>query len=182
MAEPAAGNMVIQYLLPLRLEPELMQEHMILQRFQNWLEAQGFPGTEPESLADGDGAAVKYQDRERPEEAWGEPGGRYLPSPPQLDLQQACIIREGRHIPLTPLENSIMTLLYQARGRIVTHRVFEEWAYQTTTGYTCFEPKYHIRQLRSKLGDDLRKPFLITNRRGIGYSLNPQVKAVNDKY
>lgn len=173
MSRPAAGQLVREYLagevsawLPVR-------GHRILERFHNWLECSHVSGqTQVAAVED-----IDYSKEKSDQASWYVQEPAYANEFPLLDLEQALILREGRLIPLTPVENAILTLLYSARGKVVTHRHFEEWVL-SGSGCGCYEPKHHIRHLREKLGDDPRKPQLISNRRGIGYSLNPLVRAI----
>lgn len=175
MSQPTAGRLVREYLREEPLQFSIGQ-HVILARFYRWLEGHDIYRAVP----DGTEKGMQY-DRTGPDQTrWRVEDPPLTSDLPLLDLDQALILREGRQIPLTPLENAIMDLLYSARGRVVTHRRFEEWAQDAGTGSGGYEPKHHIRHLREKLGDDPRKPHLISNRRGIGYSLSPLVKAINN--
>ncbi|NLW92039.1 MAG: winged helix-turn-helix transcriptional regulator [Syntrophomonadaceae bacterium] len=175
MSHPVTGRLVREYLgkevsawLP-------VAGHEILVRFCDWLE--GSPVSRPTLVTATED--IDYSQEKSDQAAWCVQEPAHANSFPLLDLEQALILREGCRIPLTPVENAIMSLLYSARGRVVTHRHFEEWALDGGNGCACYEPKHHIRHLRDKLGDDPRKPELISNRRGIGYSLSPLVRAIN---
>jgi len=175
MTEQSLGLLVRQYFWLQCPDWELPEEHQILRRFYCWLVGIDRPVSSLMPL----GGTRILEVTNINDAVWKEEGIHYAPGLPWLDLEQAMILREGREIPLTPLENSILNLLYQARGRVVTHRRFEEWAQSTGDKEGCYEPKHHIRHLREKLGDNLKAPVLISNRRGIGYCLNPLIKAIN---
>lgn len=174
MSQPKVGRLVREYLREGSLQLSIGQ-HSILDRFYHWLEGYDIY----RAVHDGTGKGMVYKCTESDQSRWQVEDPPQTIELPILDLEQALIFREGRQIPLTPLENAIMDLLYSARGRVVTHRRFEEWAQDVGAGSGGYEPKHHIRHLREKLGDDPRKPHLISNRRGIGYSLNPLVRAKN---
>ncbi|MGE5390114.1 MAG: winged helix-turn-helix domain-containing protein [Deltaproteobacteria bacterium] len=175
MSRPTAGRLVREHFRQEALDWVPAGRYSILERFYAWLEGSGG------SRADGKSAAEdkNYCLEKRDQSEWRVEEPRSSSGFPLLDLEQALVFREGRQIPLTPLENGIMNLLYSAHGRVVTHRRFEEWAQDAGGGAGCYEPKYHIRHLREKLGDDPRKPRLISNRRGIGYCLSTMVRAIN---
>ena len=172
MDVPSLGLAVRQYFLDGHLPGGMIREHQVLSRFHNWLE-----GCEIDAVTTFRKDNI-YHLKAESNKGWHEERLIYGKAMPMLDLEQALIIREDRQIPLTPVENSIITLLYHARGRVVTHRRFEEWAQMECNALGCYEPKHHIRHLREKLGDNLRNPVLISSRRGIGYSLNPLVGCV----
>jgi two-component system KDP operon response regulator KdpE len=86
----------------------------------------------------------------------------------EINLATRVVRREGRDIPLTPIEFKLLRVLVQHRGRLLTHSalVQEVWgaAYeadrQTLRG--------HIANLRRKLGPP-EGPPLIGTRHGVGY-------------
>lgn len=172
MADPWLGAMVRQYFRDEQPDRFAAQESPVLKRFCAWLAQTSY------GMATMSGEDDRCHSKQEGSDDCYEESGSYSQVMPLLDLEQALIIREGRQIPLTPAENSIMKLLCQARGRVVTHRRFEEWAEVDCGGSGPYEPKYHIRHLREKLGDNLRNPKILSSRRGIGYCLSPLVRSI----
>jgi|GEM_PF-3565856 len=175
MTLPGSGSLLSGYQGQEPPDILLPGKHNIGERFRGWLEGYHIPAEAPAPLT----AERLYREKRLTEARCCEDKLLYTSTLPLLDLEQAMIIRAGCQIPLTPVERNIMTLLFSARGRVVTYRRFEEWAQAEGDGAACYEPKHHIRHLREKLGDDRRRPVLIANRRGIGYSLSPLVQAIN---
>jgi len=99
--------------------------------------------------------------------------GRELP---QVDLKQAVVYTSQGQAWLTPAETRLLACLARQPGVIVSHRTLSEIISQDYTGAVWVEPKYHIRNLRIKLGDDLQNPRIIRTRRGMGYYLDEKMK------
>ena len=72
---------------------------------------------------------------------------------------------------LTPTETRLLECLARQPGVIVSHSVLSDIISQYHTGAVWTDPKYHIRNLRIKLGDNLQHPGIIKSRRGMGYYL-----------
>ena len=86
-----------------------------------------------------------------------------------LDRAKHELRKGGEPIELTPLEFQLLEMLMQSVGKVVRRaglcmRLMEN-------GYSGSEAtlKIHIRNLRSKLGDDLNQPKYIETVFGIGY-------------
>jgi two-component system alkaline phosphatase synthesis response regulator PhoP len=76
-----------------------------------------------------------------------------------------------RTVRITPIEATILDLLTEVPGRAVTRaRIMTRLFGATYTGgeRSC---DAHVRNLRSKLGDDAGAPRLIATIRGAGYAL-----------
>ncbi|HOB12124.1 MAG TPA: winged helix-turn-helix domain-containing protein [Syntrophomonadaceae bacterium] len=95
---------------------------------------------------------------------------------PQVDLKRAVVYTSQGSTWLTPAETRLLACLAQQPGVIVSHRTLSEIISQDYTGAVWAEPKYHIRNLRIKLGDNLQQPSIIRTRRGMGYYLDEKMK------
>lgn len=76
-----------------------------------------------------------------------------------------------KEIALTPIEFSILWLLCENRGRVISaERLFEEvWGEKYLNGNNTV--MVHIRHLREKLGEETGKPRLIKTVWGVGYKI-----------
>lgn len=95
---------------------------------------------------------------------------------PRIDLKQAVVYTSQGKTWLTPAEARLLACLARQPGVIVPHRTLSDIISQDYTGAVWAEPKYHIRNLRIKLGDSLQQPSIIKTRRGIGYYLDEKMK------
>jgi len=86
-----------------------------------------------------------------------------------VDFRNREVFLAGRNVRLSPKEYSILSMLLQNSGRVVTHEqiLSHVWGpeYVGATGYV----KLYIRYLREKLEKDPSHPKLIVTERGVGY-------------
>jgi two-component system KDP operon response regulator KdpE len=77
----------------------------------------------------------------------------------------------GREVPLTPTEFSLLHVMARQAGRVVTHRhlLREVWgaSYTQDTQYL----RVYMRQLRQKLEQNPNSPQLLVTTPGVGYRL-----------
>lgn len=95
--------------------------------------------------------------------------GRMVLGPLVLDRNTCVLTKDGREIPLTPMEYKILALLMQSPNRIFT----KQQIYEQISG-AFFESDentimVHISRIREKIEDDARKPRYIKTVRGLGY-------------
>ena len=89
-----------------------------------------------------------------------------------IDLANHVVRKQEEIIKLTSTEFSLLSLLAQNRGRVLTHQFIlkEVW------GFGYVEQSQYLRvfiaQLRKKLEDDPAKPAMIVTESGIGYRFN----------
>lgn len=89
-----------------------------------------------------------------------------------IDLANHVVRKQEEIIKLTSTEFSLLSLLAQNRGRVLTHQFIlkEIW------GFGYIEQSQYLRvfiaQLRKKLEDDPAKPAMIVTESGIGYRFN----------
>jgi DNA-binding response OmpR family regulator len=96
----------------------------------------------------------------------------------KIDLNQAVVYGPQGPVYLTPAETRLLACLARQPGVIVPHSVLSDIISQDHTGAVWTDPKYHIRNLRIKLGDNLQNPVIIKSRRGMGYYLDKKVKGL----
>ncbi|MDD3853133.1 MAG: winged helix-turn-helix domain-containing protein [Syntrophomonadaceae bacterium] len=101
-----------------------------------------------------------------------EPGPHYSCSLPQIDLQKACVIKDGRQVNLTAVETRVLSCLAASIGKVVGLEKLSRVINEDYSGAVWTDPKYHIRNLRNKLGDNVKPARIICSRRGLGYMLN----------
>jgi len=85
-----------------------------------------------------------------------------------VDLAAHSVLREGTEVHLTPLEFSLLRVLVQHRGLLITHRqlLSEVWGPEYADATPLL--RTHIANLRRKLHDDGPQRFIRTES-GIGY-------------
>jgi two-component system, OmpR family, KDP operon response regulator KdpE len=87
----------------------------------------------------------------------------------EVDLARRLVSVDGEPVHLTPTEYSLLEVLVQNPGKLLTHQwlLRKVWGqgYSTETTYL----RTYIRALRKKLGDDASSPDLIITEPGVGY-------------
>jgi two-component system KDP operon response regulator KdpE len=103
---------------------------------------------------------------------------RYAFNGIEIDLSDRRVKRGDRDIRLTPTEFSLLALLVQNAGKVLTHRAI----LQTVWGSEYGEEKEYlwayIRRLRSKLEHDPDKPTFILTEPSVGYRVTADVVVV----
>ncbi|HOY52225.1 MAG: response regulator [Prolixibacteraceae bacterium] len=86
-----------------------------------------------------------------------------------IDLANHIVRKKDEIIKLTSTEFSLLALLAQNRGRVLTH----QFILRHVWGFGYVEQSQYLRvfiaQLRKKLEDDPSKPAMIVTESGIGY-------------
>src|SRR5680860_611384 len=97
-----------------------------------------------------------------------------------LDATTRRVWRNGDEIRLSNKEFDLLQALISRPGEIVTRDELMREVWQTTFWTSAKTIDVHLGWLRRKLGDDTRKPTLITTIRGRGlrFELAPPVDAV----
>jgi two-component system, OmpR family, response regulator len=85
----------------------------------------------------------------------------------QVDLVRRRVHREGREIPLTGREFSILEQLVRHRGRILTRTALSDHLYNDSSEVMSNTIDVHVAALRRKLG-----ATVIETRRGQGYLID----------
>jgi two-component system KDP operon response regulator KdpE len=88
----------------------------------------------------------------------------------EVDLQRTIARLDGDQLRLTPTECSLLEAFVTNPGKLLTH----QWLLRRVwgPGYTLDQSHYlriYVRQLRSKLGDDVTAPRYVATERGMGY-------------
>lgn len=94
----------------------------------------------------------------------------------ELDPATRRVWREGNEIRLSRKEFDLLHALIRRPGEIVTRDQLMLEVWQTTFWTSAKTIDVHLGWLRRKLGDDTRKPTLITTIRGRGlrFELPPE--------
>lgn len=89
----------------------------------------------------------------------------------QVDLTSRIVTRKGKELKLTATEYSLLRLLVQHAGKVLTHRQIlrEVWGpnYSEQTHYL----RVYMGHLREKLEPDPSQPTLLITEPGVGYRL-----------
>src|SRR5262245_24916098 len=85
-----------------------------------------------------------------------------------LDVERACLLRDGERQPLSPKDFGVLQHLVAHRERVIPHAELIESVWRgTAVGSDVL--KVRVRRLRHILGDDARSPRFIASVRGEGY-------------
>lgn len=110
-----------------------------------------------------------------------EPAGVYLNEEAglEIDLDARSVRRFGKPINLAPLEYSLLNLLIQNEGRVLTHEKImgQVWGQEYINDVDYL--KVYVRRLRNKIGDDAQNTELIHTERGVGYIFQVRPKRSN---
>ncbi len=88
-----------------------------------------------------------------------------------LDLEKACLKKNGDQIHLTPKETKLMALLMLNVGKVVSRSELMQEVWNTEYLGDTRTLDVHICWLRQKIEDNPRIPECILTRRGQGYEL-----------
>jgi len=88
-----------------------------------------------------------------------------------LDMEQACLSKNGGQIHLTPKEAKLMALLMKNVGKVVSRSELMQEVWHTEYLGDTRTLDVHICWLRQKIEDNPRIPECILTRRGQGYEL-----------
>jgi DNA-binding response OmpR family regulator len=76
---------------------------------------------------------------------------------------------DGRELPLTAYEFTLLRVLAERAGRVLSREQLMELARGSAEDSFDRSIDVHVSRLRSKLGDDPKKPRLLKTVRGVGY-------------
>ena len=100
--------------------------------------------------------------------------GRATPTLPPGDIQLDPPTRTGRHggrpVEMSPREFSVLLVLLEARGRVLSRQQIEERLYSWNAAIESNAVEVHIHHLRRKLGS-----ACIQTMRGVGYFVPQEV-------
>ena len=88
-----------------------------------------------------------------------------------LDLENACLKKNGNLIHLTPKETKLMALLMKNVGKVVSRSELMQEVWNTEYLGDTRTLDVHICWLRQKIEENPRIPECILTRRGQGYEL-----------
>jgi DNA-binding response OmpR family regulator len=99
----------------------------------------------------------------------------------EVDETARRVWRDGVEIRLSNKEFDLLQALISRPGQIVTRAELMREVWQTTFWTSAKTIDVHLGWLRRKLGDDTRRPTLITTVRGQGlrFELTPPVYALD---
>lgn len=92
----------------------------------------------------------------------------------EVDFNRAEIRRDGRAIPLTPLEFKLLQVFVKNSGCILTRAQLIASAWGPNTFVTDRVVDNHIGSLRKKLEPGSAEPRIVRNVRGLGYCFEAQ--------
>ena len=82
----------------------------------------------------------------------------------ELDPAARTVRRAGQPVEMSPREFSVLLVLLDARGRVLSRQQIEERLYNWQSGVESNAIEVHIHHLRKKLGSER-----IQTMRGVGY-------------
>ncbi|MQA14074.1 MAG: response regulator [Pseudonocardiaceae bacterium] len=90
-----------------------------------------------------------------------------------IDVPGHQVTREGRQIPLTPLEFDLLVALARKPRQVFTREVLLEqvWGYRHAADTRLVN--VHVQRLRSKVERDPERPEVVLTVRGVGYKAGP---------
>jgi DNA-binding response OmpR family regulator len=91
----------------------------------------------------------------------------------QVDPETRRVWRDGSEIRLSKKEFELLHALISRPGQIVTREQLMLEVWETTFWTSAKTIDVHLGWLRRKLGDDTRRPTLITTIRGRGLRFEP---------
>jgi two-component system KDP operon response regulator KdpE len=92
----------------------------------------------------------------------------------EVDLQRRRAILDGVEIRLSAREHSLLTLLAESEGGVVTHRQIIERVWGTETKADTQFVRVLVGQLRQKLEEDPARPRILCTEPGLGYRLGTE--------
>jgi two-component system KDP operon response regulator KdpE len=86
-----------------------------------------------------------------------------------INPKEDTVIRNGKHVDLTPTESRLLGYLVSQRGRIVPHRelLMKVWGPEYADEINCLS--VYIRYLRQKIESDPSNPKHILTKHRVGY-------------
>jgi len=91
-----------------------------------------------------------------------------------LDVETRRVWRDGQEIRMSNKEFDLLHALISRAGEIVTREELMRDVWQTTFWTSAKTIDVHLGWVRRKLGDDTRRPTLITTIRGRGLRFETQ--------
>ena len=91
-----------------------------------------------------------------------------------LDVETRRVWRDGKEIKMSNKEFDLLHALISRAGEIVTREELMRDVWQTTFWTSAKTIDVHLGWVRRKLGDDTRRPTLITTIRGRGLRFETQ--------
>ena len=92
----------------------------------------------------------------------------------EVDLTRRRAILDGEEIRLSGREHSLLTLLAQSGGGVVTHRQIIERVWGPDTKADTQFVRVLVGQLRQKLEEDPSRPKILRTEPGLGYRLRTE--------
>ena len=92
----------------------------------------------------------------------------------QVDPETRRVWRDGSEVRLSKKEFELLYALIRRPGQIVTREQLMLEVWDTTFWTSAKTIDVHLGWLRRKLGDDTRRPTLITTIRGRGLRFEPE--------
>jgi two-component system KDP operon response regulator KdpE len=97
----------------------------------------------------------------------------------EVDLSERSVFKEGKGVKLTPIEFSLLALLIQNAGKVLTHRAILQAVWGGEYGEEKEYVWAYIRRLRSKLEEDPDKPQFLLTEPYVGYRFQSLVQNHN---
>jgi len=98
-----------------------------------------------------------------------------------LDVESRRVWRDGVEIRFSNKEFELLHALIRRPGQIVTRDELMREVWQTSFWTSAKTIDVHLGWVRKKLGDDTRRPTLITTIRGRGLRFEPEPPAYAER-
>ena len=87
----------------------------------------------------------------------------------EIDLGEHTVTRDGKEIPLTPLEFQLLVAMAKKPGQAFAREELLElvWGYRNASDTRLVN--VHVQRLRSKIEKDPENPTIVRTVRGVGY-------------
>lgn len=86
-----------------------------------------------------------------------------------VDFERRRVTLRGEEIHLTPIEYSLLRVLIENKGKVLTHAFLQRkvWNYDSTDDYQSL--RVFLASIRKKIEDDPTRPRYIVTEIGVGY-------------
>ena len=89
----------------------------------------------------------------------------------QVDLAKRLVMIEGNPIKLSPIEYTLLKVMIQHVGKVLTHPQLLREVWGSEYIYETHYLRVYITQLRRKIEEDPSRPLIILTESGVGYRL-----------
>ena len=90
----------------------------------------------------------------------------------EINLSCGKVLKEGKEIELTALEDKILVMLFENRGKMITREQILSYIWDSEENFVNDNTlTVYIKRIREKIEDNPNKPEIIKTVRGLGYKI-----------